>query len=89
MYQILLGWKAYTWQILLETVELPNQRKIRLKVAFGPRFSTQQVVFRDLGLSYIGNRLQETEPLLCTYHVRGMITGTYQHTGASYASVYR
>ena len=34
-----LGWKAY--KCYYETDGLPNPRKIRLKVAFGPFFPTQ------------------------------------------------
>ena len=54
IYQILLGWKTCTYYY--ETDELPNPRpappKIinRLKVAFGPLFPCEQIIFRGLGL---------------------------------------
>ena len=39
----------------------PNPRKIRLKMAFGPLFATENI-FSLVGIGFRGNRLQEPNP---------------------------
>ena len=65
IYQIVLGWKTYEYYY--ETDELPNPRltkpkkKMVLTWKFGPLFPTAND-FLWVGIDYIGNRLQETQP---------------------------
>ena len=57
VYQIMLGWKTYTYYY--ETDELPNPRpaqnprKIRVKVAFGPLFPTEELFVSWVGIGFV------------------------------------
>ena len=65
IYQIMLGWEAYRYYY--ETVELPNPRptlpkKKWVMCGIWAAFSPQRIIFRGLGLFYMGNSLQEALP---------------------------
>ena len=51
--QVLLGWKTYTGRNYDETGELPNPRKNRLKVVFGPLFPTANIFSWWVGIDFI------------------------------------
>ena len=65
IYQSLLGWKTYKY--CYETDELPNPRptqpkKNEVKSGNWATFVHSKHLFRGLGLIFMGNRLQETQP---------------------------
>ena len=64
--QVLLGWKTYKYYY--ETDELPNPRSTQpkknwVKSGTWATFSLSKLFFVGWDLFYIGNRLQETQPI--------------------------
>ena len=63
---MLLGWKTYKYYYT-ESDELPNPRPTQpknnqVKSGILATLSPQQIVFRGVGLIYVGNIIQETQP---------------------------